>query len=102
MISKNRLRPHPGAHIIREDGQFPALQHVFQFFIGRGPAGCGENRLSAQGLGLSGALKWWDGAGTRESTLPAGLGQAPPPQRGRAWRGGVGQPRKVGGKGHTH
>lgn len=94
MIPQNRLHPDPGAHIIREDGQFPALQHVFQFFIGRGPAGCRENRLFAQELDPPGDLKWWDGAGTRESTLPAGLGQAPPPQRGRPGRE-LGQPREV-------
>lgn len=33
--------PPPGPHIIGEDGQLPALQHVFQFFVGCGPSSCG-------------------------------------------------------------
>lgn len=51
-------RPTPArAHIISEDGQLPALQHVFQFFVGCGPSGCGEEGLHAQGLGQP-ALGW--------------------------------------------
>lgn len=68
-------RPTPArAHIISEDGQLPALQHVFQFFVGCGPSGCGEEGLHAQGLGqpaLRGGMgRWWDGAGARDTTLP--------------------------------
>ena len=40
--------PLRGAHIIREDGQLSTLQHVFQFFVGCGPSGCGEKGLSVQ------------------------------------------------------
>lgn len=40
--------PLRGAHIVREDGQFSTLQHVFQLFVGCGPSGCGEKELSVQ------------------------------------------------------
>ena len=40
--------PLHGAHIVCEDGQLPTLQHVFQFFVGCGPSGCGKKGLSAQ------------------------------------------------------
>lgn len=79
-------RPTPArAHIVGEDGQLPALQHVFQLFVGRGPSGCGEEGLHAQGLGQP-ALRRWDGAGTRDTTLPWGPGPGAPPPRGRAWK----------------
>lgn len=80
----------PGAHIIGEDGQLPALQHVLQFFVGRGPAGCGEKGFRAWAHREPG---WQDGAGTREPPFP-GLRPGAPPTEGQegVWgRPGIGE-----------
>lgn len=37
-----------GAHVVREDGQLPAFQHVFQLFVGSSPASCVEKGPPAQ------------------------------------------------------
>lgn len=93
-------RPAPArAHVIREDGQLPALQHVLQFFVGCGPSGCGEEGLDAQGWA---SLRRGGGMGQGPGTPPfhGALGQASlNPEEGPGRR--LGRPGSLQGR-HTH
>lgn len=85
----------PAAHVICEDSQLPALQHVFQFFVGGGPSSCGKKGRPAQRLGQPGGLSWGDGAGIRSPPSQAALGHWPPPER-KCLEGGLGSLKEFG------